>query len=49
VEFDITDELTFGFWNGWPGLAFSGICLDTVMHLEGWKRKEGGKKTRMEE
>lgn len=39
-------ELTFSFWNGKPGLAFSDICLATEMHLEGQekgkRRREGG-------
>lgn len=39
VEIDTTDEVTFGFWNGKPGLAFSDICLATEMHLEGRKKK----------
>lgn len=45
MEIDTTDDLTFGFWNGKPGLAFSDICLATEMHLEGQKKK---KKTRVE-
>lgn len=42
VEIDTTDEVTFGFWNGKPGLAFSDICLATEMHLEG-REKKGNK------
>lgn len=40
MEIDITDELTFGSWNGKPSLAFSDICLATEMHLEGQKKRE---------
>lgn len=28
-------DLTFGFWNDKPGLAFSDICLATEMHSWG--------------
>lgn len=31
-------DITFGFWNGKPGLAFSDICLTTEMQSEGQKK-----------
>lgn len=44
MKIDITAELTFGFWDGWPGLAFSDICLATEMGFEGQKKRTRKKK-----
>lgn len=42
METNITDELTFGFWNGKPGLAFSDICLAAEMHFDKKEKKRKG-------